>query len=116
MSGAETSARHDVAGVRSFRHHHQPPWNPNEDALCRVVAGALFLLCAGTALAQVATCPGVVYDRYGTRKWTLAESHIKVSGGFSIFGISIIESEVTLVAVYVAEDGTRRSVDCRDIT
>jgi NADH:ubiquinone oxidoreductase subunit B-like Fe-S oxidoreductase len=82
----------------------------------RVVAGALFLLCAGTALAQVATCPGVVYDRYGTRKWTLAESHIKVSGGFSIFGISIIESEVTLVAVYVAEDGTRRSVDCRDIT
>lgn len=49
------------------------------------------------------------------REWHIASAHPRLTGGVSIPGIDVIESKVTLVAVYRADDGTMRTVDCGDI-
>ncbi len=78
-----------------------------------VLAG--LMLTAGVALAGVVTCPSTVFDRFGAREWHIVSAHPRVTGGLSIMGIEIIESKITLVAVYRADDGTMRTVDCGDI-
>jgi hypothetical protein len=81
-----------------------------------VLIATLLLSPTVAALAETVTCPNVAYDAFGQRRWTLEDTRVKVTGSISLFGWDIVEGHITLVATYVADDGTRRTVDCRSIS
>lgn len=68
-----------------------------------VLLATLLLSPTVAAFAETVTCPGVAYDRFGERRWTIQDTRIKVTGSISLFGWDIVEGHITLVATYVAD-------------
>ena len=79
------------------------------------VLAVLLLLPSAALLAETVTCPGTVFDDWFGSKWTLTNTRVTETGGISILGITIIESEITMVGTYKSSDGRTLTVDCADI-
>jgi hypothetical protein len=77
---------------------------------------AVLLLSPSAALlAGTVTCPGTVFDDWFGSKWTLTSTRVVETGGISFFGVTIIESEITMAGTYKSSDGRTLTVDCADI-